>query len=215
MKKFLVIGLGRFGANVAQALTEAGQYVQAVEVNAVRVDELAPILHRVVEADAADPAVLRALKVADFDVVVVCIGDNVEASIHACLNCKDLGARVLVARAQDEAHGRVLTRIGADRVVNPQWDRGTQLAYSISAGGIIDFIRLSEEYGMAELTAPAPLVNRTLEELKLSQWFGLNVVAIRRGREVVVPPQAEERIREGDVMVVMGDAKGISHIQGE
>lgn len=212
-KRFLVIGLGRFGASVAQALTEMGQYVQSVEIDAERVDNLAPILHRVVRADATDPAALRALRVADYDVVIVAIGDNVEASVLTCLACKDLGAKVLIAKAQDDAHGRVLQRLGVDRVVYPQQDMGARVAYSITAGGIIDFIRLSEEYGMAELAAPASLVNHTLKELNLTHRYGLNVLAIRRGSQVIVSPGASEKLLQGDVIVVIGDARGISYIQ--
>lgn len=214
-KKFLVIGLGRFGASVAQALTEMGQFVQSVDVNPARVDELAPILHRVVRADATDPAALRALRVSEYDYVVVAIGDNVEASVLTCLNCRDLGAKVLVAKAQDDAHGRVLERLGVDRVVYPQRDMGTRAAYSITTGSFVDFIRLSEEYGMVELAAPPHLVNHTLKELHLGSRYGLNVLAIRRGNEVIVSPRAEERIHEGDVIVLIGDARGISYIQGE
>lgn len=214
-KKFLVIGLGRFGASVAQALIEMGQFVQSVDVNPARVDELAPILHRVVRADATDPAALRALRVSEYDYVVVAIGDNVEASVLTCLNCRDLGAKVLVAKAQDDAHGRVLERLGVDRVVYPQRDMGTRAAYSITTGSFVDFIRLSEEYGMVELAAPPHLVNHTLKELHLGSRYGLNVLAIRRGNEVIVSPRAEERIHEGDVIVLIGDARGISYIQGE
>lgn len=214
-KRFLVIGLGRFGASVALALTNEGQHVYSVDINPERVDELAPVLHRVVRADATDSAALKALRVAEFDVVIVAIGDNVEASVITCLNCKDLGAKTLVAKAQDEAHGRVLERLGADRVVFPQRDMGARVAYNITAGGIIDFIRLSEQYGMAELSAPETLVNHTLKELNLGHRFGVNVLAIRRGRRVIVSPGAEERITDGDVLVVIGDAKGISRIQGD
>lgn len=214
-KRFLVIGLGRFGSSVAQALTEMGQYVQSVEIDAERVDDLAPVLHRVVRADATDPAALRALRVADYDVVIVAIGDNVEASVLTCLACKDLGAKVLIAKAQDDAHGRVLERLGVDRVVYPQQDMGVRVAYSITSGGIIDFIRLSEEYGMAELAAPASLLNHTLKELNLTHRYGLNVLAIRRGSQVIVSPGASERLLEGDVIVVIGDVRGISYIQEE
>jgi len=213
-KRFLVIGLGRFGFNIARALTEMGQYVQCVESDPERVNDVAPILHRVIRADTTDPAAVRALRVSDYDVVVVAISDDVESSIITCLNCKDMGAKILLATAKHQAHGRVLERIGVDRVIYPHRDMGARLAYSITTGGIIDYIRLSEEYGLAELTAPATLVNHTLKELNLTHRFGLNVLAIRRGRQVIVSPGADERILEGDVIVVIGDARGISELEG-
>ncbi len=214
-KRYAVIGLGRFGASLAQELTGAGQYVLAVDVDADRVDELAAVLPRVVRADGTDPAVLRALRIHEFDTVVVAIGDNVESSVLTVLNCRDLGVPYLVAQAQDEAHGRILKRLGVDRVVYPQRDMGIRVAHNIAAGGIIDYVRLSDEYGMAETKPPRMVLGRSLEELDLPHRYGLNVMVIKRGNRVIVSPRAGERIVEGDVMVVIGSAEGITRLQGE
>lgn len=214
-KRYAVIGLGRFGASLARELTEAGQYVLSVDIDANRVDELAPLLNRVVRADGTDPAALRALRIHEFDTVVVAIGDNVEASVITVLHCRDLGVPYLVAQAQDEAHGRILKRLGADRVVYPQRDMGIRVASNISAGGIIDYVRLSDEYGLAEITPPRSVLGRSLLELDLPHRFGLNVMAIKRGNRIIVSPRAEERIAEGDIMVVIGSAAGIARLQSE
>ena len=125
-----------------------------------RVDELAPLLHRVVRADGTDPAALRALRIHEFDTVVVAIGDNVESSVITVLNCRDLGVPYLVAQAQDEAHGRILKRLGVDRVVYPQRDMGIRVASNIATGGIIDYVRLSDEYGLAEITPPRSVLGQ-------------------------------------------------------
>ncbi len=214
-KRYAVIGLGRFGASLAQELTGVGQYVLAVDVDVRRVDELAAVLPRVVRADGTDPAALRALRIHEFDTVVVAIGDNVESSVLTVLNCRDLGVPYLVAQAQDEAHGRILKRLGVDRVVYPQRDMGIRVASNIATGGIIDYVRLSDEYGMAEITPPKMVLGRSLEELDLPRRYGLNVMAIKRGNRVIVSPRAGERIAEGDVMVVIGSAEGITRLQGE
>lgn len=214
-KRYAVIGLGRFGASVAKVLTEMGQYVLAIDSDGDRVDALAPVLSRVVKADATEPSTLKALRIAEFDTVVVAIGDNVEASVITALNCRDLGVKHLVAKAQDDAHGRVLERIGVDRVVYPQRDMGARVAYNISAGGVIDFVRLSEQYGMAELVAPPQLVGSTLQEADLPSKYGLNVMAIKRGKRVIVSPRADERVTADDLLVVIGDAQGITRLQGD
>ncbi|OTA40089.1 MAG: potassium uptake system protein, partial [Symbiobacterium thermophilum] len=180
-KRYAVIGLGRFGASLAQELAEAGQYVLAVDVDADRVDELAQVLPRVVRADCTDPAVLRALRIPEFDTVVVAIGDNVESSVITVLNCRELGVPYLVAQAQDEAHGRILKQLGVDRVVYPQRDMGIRVAHNIATGGIIDYVRLSDEYGLAEITPPRTVLGKSLRELDLPHRFGLNVMAIKRG----------------------------------
>lgn len=214
-KRYAVIGLGRFGSSVAKVLTEMGQYVLAVDSDEDRVDDLAPILSRVVRADATDPMALKALRIGEFDVVIVAIGDNVEASVITALNCRDCGVHYLVAKAQDDAHGRVLERIGVDRVVYPQRDMGTRVAHNVSTGGVIDFVRLSEQYGMAEVVPPEPLVGKTLQELDMPSQFGLNVMAIKRGKRLIVSPRAEERVAKDDLLVVIGDAQGITRLQGD
>lgn len=214
-KRYAVIGLGRFGSSVAKVLTEMGQYVLAIDSNEQKVDDLAPVLSRVVKADSVDSAALKALRIAEFDTVVIAIGDNVEASVITVLNCKELGVKHLIAKAQDDAHGRILAQLGVDKVVYPQRDMGARVASNISAGGVIDYVRLSDEYGMAEIAAPDSCVGKTLQELDMPKRFGLNVMAIKRGKRVIVSPRAEERIDADDLMVVIGDASGISRLQGD
>lgn len=213
-KRYAVIGLGRFGSSVAKVLTDMGQYVLAIDSSEQRVDDLAPVLNRVVKADTVDPAALKALRIQEYDTVVVAIGDNVEASVITVLNCKELGVKQLIAKAQDDAHGRILERLGVDRVVYPQRDMGARVASNISAGGIIDYVRLSDEYGMAEVSPPESCVGKTLQELDMPRRFGLNVMAIKRGKRVIVSPRAEERIEADDLMVVIGAANGITRFQG-
>lgn len=214
-KRFAVIGLGRFGASVSRVLNDMGQYVLAIDSDAAAVDNLSTVITRVVRADATDPASLKALKIHEFDVVIVAIGDHVEASVITCLNCRDQGVKTLVAKAQDVAHGRILERLGVDRVVYPQKDMGVRVAHNISAGGIIDYVRLSDEYGMADLEAPENFAGSTLQDLDFRNRYGLNVIAIRRGKRMVVSPGPSERLEKGDVIVVIGDAEGINRMQGE
>lgn len=212
-KRYAVIGLGRFGASVARVLNEMGQLVLAVDSNPDRVDALAPVINRVVRADTTDPAALKALRIGEFDTVIVAIGDHVESSVITCLNCLDCGVKHLVAKAQDDAHGRVLERIGCDRVVYPQRDMGARVANNIAAGGIIDFVRLSERYGLADLEAPDQFCDKTLQELDVRNKLGLNVVIIKRGKQMIVSPGPSERILKGDAIVVIGDAEGITRLQ--
>lgn len=213
-KRFAIIGLGRFGSSVARTLNEMGQNVLAIDTDPEIVNELAARIQRVVRADTTDPAALRALRIAEFDTVVVAVGDDVEASVITCLNCKDLGVKTIVAKAQDEAHGRVLERLGVDRVVYPQRDMGARVAHNISAGGLIDFVRLSDNYGMAELETPETMVGHSLGELDMRNRFGLNVMAIKRRHKIIVSPTAEHRLAEKDILIVIGEAGGIDRLQG-
>lgn len=214
-KRFAVIGLGRFGSSVARTLNEMGHNVLAVDSDAERVEALASRIQRVVRADTTDPAALKALRISEFDTVVVALGDHVEASVLTCLNCRDLGVKTVVAKAQDDAHGRVLERLGVDRIVYPQRDMGARVAHNISAGGLIDFVRLSEHFGMAELEAPEAMVGHTLAELDMRNRFGINVMAIKRGNRLIVSPGAAEQIHDKDILIVIGEAGGIERLQGD
>jgi trk system potassium uptake protein len=214
-KTFAVIGLGRFGQSVARTLVDMGYHVLGIDTDEHTVETMASVLGRVVQADATDAVALKALKIYEYDIVVVAIGDDVEASLLTTLNCKELGVRVVVAKAMSDQHGKALQRIGADKVVYPQRDMGARVAYNLVAGGILDYVRLSQEYSMAELVASPLLVGHSLRELDLRVRYGLNVMAIRRGRKVIVSPRPDDAIKEGDVLVVIGLSDGISKVQGD
>lgn len=214
-RTFAVIGLGRFGVSLARTLADMGYTVLGIDSDEHKVEVVASTLGRVVQADATDVAALRALEIQEYDVVVVAIGDNMEASIVTTLNCKELGVKCLVAKAMSVQHGTVLTRVGADKVVFPQRDMGARVAHNLVAGGILDYVRLSEDYSMAELVASPILVGHSLRESNLRARYGLNVMAIRRGKKVIVSPGPAEVIREGDILVVIGLSDGISKVQGD
>lgn len=214
-KTFAVIGLGRFGASLARTLVDMGYTVLGIDTDEHRVELMASVLGRVVQADATDLAALRALRIQEYNIVVVAIGDDMEASVISTLNCKELGVKCIVGKAMNESHGKVLSRIGANKVVFPQRDMGARVAHNLVAGGILDYVRLSEEYSMAELVASPLLIGHTLKESDLRARYGLNVMAIRRGKKVIVSPRPEESIREGDILVVIGLSDGISKVQGD
>lgn len=214
-KRYAVIGLGRFGSSVAKVLHEMGHFVLAIDHDASRVDALASVFTHIVRANTVDPATVKALRLHEFDGVVVAVGDDVEGSVITCLNCRDVGVKMLVAKAQDDQHGRVLERIGVDRVVYPQRDMGERVAHNLSAGGIIDYVRLSEKYGMAELEASGFLTGHSLLELDLRNKYGLNVITIKRGKNLIVSPEPGEIITAGDILVVIGDAEGVNLLQSQ
>lgn len=213
MKQFAVLGLGRFGASVATTLVADGQAVLAVDHDEAVVAEMAVHLPRVVQADATDAKVLKALRLHECDVAVVTMGECLEASILATLACRDLGIPQIVAKATSEAHGRALTHVGAHRVVFPEREMGFRVANNLTAANIVDYVRLSPEHSMAELRTPARYQGRTLAELQLAQRYGLNVMAIKRGKQVIVSPRASETLREGDQLVVIGKSTAIRHLE--
>jgi trk system potassium uptake protein TrkA len=129
------------------------------------------------------------------------------------LKLKELGARLVIAKADNEDHGQILSRIGADRVVYPQRDMGARVARNLLGSNVLDYISLSPNFSMAELVVNGRLQGKTLRELALSTRYGINVMAIRRGKRVVVSPRADEMFQEGDVIVVIGPADGIRRLE--
>lgn len=204
MKQVAVIGLGRFGSSVARALAGSGCEVLAVDVDEARVKAVADEVTDAVRANALEEEALRALGLRNFEVVVVAIGHEVEVSILVTVLLKEMGISKIVAKAQDELHGRVLEKVGADMVVFPERDMGVRLAHTLISRNIIDEIQLSTDYSILEMAAPQAFCGHSLKELELRQRFGLSVLAIRRKDRIIVSPDADQVVDDGDILVVLG-----------
>lgn len=204
MKQFVVIGLGRFGASVASSLAEAGYEVLGIDILDDRVRPLANVLTHVVQADATDEEVLRSLGIRNFDCCVVALSSNLQSSILVTMMAKELGVPMVVSKARDDQHGKVLAKIGADRIVFPERDMGLRLAHSLISGNILDLIELSPSHSVAEVVANDRMVGKSLRQLDLRAKFGVNVLAIKRGSNINISPRAEDVLNEGDVLVVIG-----------
>ena len=212
MKEFVVIGLGRFGASVARTLSAMGYSVLGVDISEARTHALVNEVDKVVQADATDEEALRALGIRNFDVVVVSIGD-LEPSILVTVMAKEMGARCVIAKARSDLHGRVLSKIGADRVVYPERDMGVRVAHNLAATNILDYIELSPDYSIMELTAGPYLAGKTLRQLDLRHKFGVNVVVIKNREQCNLSPRADDRIEIGDVLVIIGSNEGLRRLE--
>ncbi|WP_324717983.1 TrkA family potassium uptake protein [Carboxydochorda subterranea] len=211
-RQFAVIGLGRFGSSVASTLYKQGQEVLAIDNVEDRVQEMAPHVTHAVQADATDEQAMRAIGIRNFDVVIVAIGE-IEASILATSVVKGLGVRYVVAKALSDLHGRVLERVGADRVVYPERDMGVRVAHNLLSGNIIDYIELMPGYSIVEVTAKEGFIGRTLRELDFRAKYGITVLAIRRGTEVIVAPNPDTTIEKEDVLVAMGEDERLEELE--
>ena len=200
MKSYAVIGLGRFGKEVARQLHSLGCEVLAMDTKSELVQEIANDVTHAVVSDAQDKEVLKALGIREFDCAIVAIGDNLAASVLATMNMKELGVPLVVCKAHDDTHRRVLEKLGADRVVIPEQENAARLARSLSTPNVLDYIELSEDYGILE--APAP-------ELNVRAKLGVNIIAIRREGRVMVSPAADFKMNSGDILVVLGDSHAL------
>ena len=213
MKSYIVVGLGRFGTEVARQLCALGGEVLAVDSNEELVNQISNDVTHAVVADARDKSVLRALGAADFECAIVAIGGSLGDSVLATMNLKELGVPKIVCKAHDETHRQVLLKLGADQVVIPEKENAARLARSLSSPNVLEYIELSEEYGIIEVPAPKRWLDKTLKELNVRAKLGVNIIAVERGSKIDVSPAADYRIMEGDIMVVLGDADALSTVQ--
>lgn len=211
--QFAVIGLGRFGSSLARELIELGYEVLGVDKDPESVDEMKEVVTHAVVADSTDEDVLRSLGIRNFDCVVVAIGDDIQASIMTALILKELGVKMVVAKALSETHGKVLDKIGVDRVIFPERDMGIRVAHQLTSPNLLDYIELSKNYTIAELSVPKKLSGLSLRELDTRAKYGCSVVAINKKSGVIIAPTADDVLEEKDVMVVIGTNEQVDHFE--
>ena len=214
MKKLYgVIGLGRFGGSVCLELAREGFEVLALDRDEDRVNEFKDIAAHAVIGDSMDEQTLIDLGFKNIDHVIVAIGDNVHASILTTLILEELGIKRITVKAQNDYHEKILNKIGADHVVHPERDMGKRIAHSIVASNILDYIEISDEYSVVEVKVGNKMDQKTIQELDVRARFGCNIVAIKRGKDVNVSPMADEVLRHGDILIVIGSDKDISRFE--
>ena len=213
MKSFIIIGLGRFGSEAALSLCRQGCEVLAVDTHSELVQQISQDVTHAVVADARDKDVLRALGVKDFDCAVVAIGGSLGDSVLATLNVKELGVPRVVCKAHDETHRQVLRKLGADQVVIPEQEQAARLAKSLSSYNVLDYIELSDEYGIIEVPAPKSWMGKSLKELNVRAKLGVNILAIKQNDTINVSPAADYPIGADDILVVLGDTAALEKVQ--
>jgi trk system potassium uptake protein TrkA len=217
-RQFGVIGLGRFGSAMASTLAELGHDVVGVDGDEERVRRLADVITQAIQLDATDEKALRAAGIQDVDVAVVSIGENIESSLLVVMLLLELGVKRIVAKAVTPLHGRILEKLGVSRVIFPEREMAIRIAHSLVMPNVIDYIELSRDFSIVEMPAPAMFVGKTLKQLELRPRFGLTLIALKRrsapgAPEVTtVSPPADELIREGDVLELLGSNEKLGQL---
>jgi trk system potassium uptake protein TrkA len=212
-KEFAVIGLGRFGGSICRALSQQGMEVLAIDVDEDKVNEFSSIASHAVMGDTTDEMVLKSLGIRNFDHVIVAIGDNIQASILTTLILKELGVKHITVKAQNDYHEKVLSKIGADNIVHPERDMGQRIAHNIVSNNVLDYLELSDEHSIVEIIASKQINGYSLIDLDIRAKYGINIVAMKRGKEILVSPQASETIRQGDILIVIGADTDITRFE--
>lgn len=202
-KPVLVIGLGRFGGAVARRLERMGHEVLGADTSPALVQEFASDLTQVVEADCTDMTCLKQLGVADFEAAVVAIGSDLEASVLSVVALNDLGLTNIWAKATNNKHARILERIGASHVVFPEQRMGERVARLLNER-LLDFIDFGDDFSIARLAAPDPIVGIPLVTSQCRKNYGVTVIGVKREGEAFIHAVPDTLIMPGDVLVVSG-----------
>jgi trk system potassium uptake protein len=213
-KSFIVIGLGRFGESVTKTLISLGHEVMVLDKDAGKVNKFAQVATQAVQVDSTDEQVLRELGVANVDEAVVAIGDDIQASILTTLLLKDFGLYKITVKAKNDYHSQVLEKIGADRIVHAERDMAVRVAHNIMSQNVVDYMELSADFSLVEISASSKMDGRPLAELDLRAEYGATVMAIKpKHAPINISPLAEDVVRQGDLLVIIGANRDIHRLE--
>ena len=205
MKSYVVIGLGRFGTELATRLYARGEEVMVIDTNEQLIDKIADRVTRAVAADARDLDVLTKLGVENFDHAVVAVGSDLASSALITMNLKSLNVPFILCKAHDDTYREILERLGANKVIIPEREVADKLALGLTQAGVMEYIELSQEFGIVEMQPIAEWVGKTIRDLELRTRYGVNVIAVRSdGDTIKIPPDIDTPIPEDVVMVMLG-----------
>ena len=215
MRSMLVIGLGRFGAQLARSLTELGNEVLVLDNDEEKVNEISDSVEQARIGDGTDEQVLKALGVEDFDCCFVCMAQDFPASMEVTAGLKELGAKKIVAKTDSARHGNLLLKIGADEIIYPERDMAKRAAVRYTAGNALEYFELTPEYSIFEIVTPAAWVGRTIIELNIRSKYNVNVIAVKDGKRLTPMTSGDFVFRMGQTVILAGDKKTISKLAGK
>ena len=210
-----MVGLGRFGSGVARTLYQLGHDVMAIDENDERVHSMMGEVTYAVRGDATSEPVLRELGVNNFDIGIVAIGAHVEANIMVTVLLKTMGLPYIVSRAHSELHANTLTRIGCNKVIQPEVEMGSRLAHSLFNPDVQEYLELTPAFGISRIRVPDRFTNMTLRESGFAgvrDKYGVAVLALKRADDITLSPDGDERLQPGDVLVVAGRDEQVDRI---
>ena len=215
MKRFAVIGLGKFGFHVAKALFESGNEVVAVDQDKNRIQEIDPFCTEAIVMDATDKERLNALGLENMDSVIISAGTKISNSILICLHLQELGIKKILAKALDEDHAKILKKVGATEIIRPEMAMAVRVARSLSTPNILDFIPLAEDYNLMQVDPPRAFIGKTLKELNLRAKYNVYVIAIKElvPENFILVPPAGFLIKDSDVLMILGKEQDLSMIK--
>lgn len=212
-KSYAVIGLGRFGTAVALTLAESDCDVMVIDDQEDHIEEIAQHVTYAVRADVREPGILERLGVRNVDVAVVAIAGNMEASITAVMQAKELGVPIVIAKAVSDLHGRILKKLGADKVIYPEREMGLRTAKNLLSSGFLDIFELSSEFSLAEFPVPAEWVGKNLITLGIREKYNINIIGTKNGEEINVNMNPTEPLKEDYILIAVGRNRDLNSVR--
>ncbi len=211
-KSYAVFGLGRYGFSVAKELAQSGADILAVDSNQSLVDEAIDFIPICKCADVTDPDVIKALGISSIDIVIIAMANNLEASVLATTLCKEAGVKTVIVKCADEMHQKILSRVGADKVVIPEKESGVRLAKNLLSSGFVDLVELSNNLSMVEIEVKDSWVGKSLLELNLRKKYSLNVIAIRQQGKASVDINPTAPLEKDMSLIVIADTAKLNRL---
>lgn len=212
-KSVIVLGLGRFGSQVATKLFESGIYVTVVDKDYDKVEKIASSVSNAVQADIREEQALKSLGISNYDVAIIATGTDLESSIEASLICKDSGVEKVIAKAKSLVHARILKKIGVDQIVFPELDTGERLARSIAGSNLLELIEISNDYSLIEVKAHKDWIGKSLVELDFRNKYEMTVIGAKRNKNMNMDLRPNFVIEEGDVLFIIGSSENAKSLE--
>ena len=211
-KSYAVFGLGRYGLAVAKELVNNGAEVLAVDADENIVNSVINDIPFCKCADITDAEVVKQLGIANIDTVIIAMANNLEASVMAVMLCKEVGVKTVIAKCANETHRKILSKVGADKVVFPEYESGTRLAKNLVSSGFVDMVELSKGVSMVEINVKPEWIGKNLKELNLRKKYSINIVALRQGDDVTTFVDPEMPLTEGMKFIVIADTEKLGKL---
>ena len=212
-KSYAVFGLGRYGIAVAKELVNNGADVLAVDIDEDIVNSAVADIPFCRCADITDPEVIKQLGISNVDVVVIAMANNLEASVMSVILCKEAGVNMVIAKCSDEMQGKILCKVGADKVVYPENESGVRLAKNLLSAGMVDLIDLSDDISVIEIPVKEKWVGKSLIELDLRKKYAINIIAIRNGEDILVNVDPNVQLSKEMQLVVIINKTNINKLK--
>lgn len=213
MKSFIVMGCGRFGESCAKTLVELDNEVLVIDEDYDKIKNISNDVTTAIQCDIMDEMAMKEIGLSNFDVAIISIGSSLTAAIMGTMLAKEAGVKYILAKAPSLREGNILKKVGADKIIYPERDMAKRVAHNLTSKNILDFFQISPKYSMVEQKIHDDWVNLDLEELKIRKRYGVTVVAVERGGDIIVSPSSDLQLMEGDILVIIGSNEQINKIE--